>query len=63
MAKYKDAVAWIAYNDETDLRMPDDLPTIQDLVTVLLVADLWGKPQRKVAEDVLKLRKAEDARA
>lgn len=62
MAKYKDAVAWIAYNDEDSLRTPDDLPTIEGMLTVLLVADLWGKPQREVARAVLRERQKEDAR-
>lgn len=55
-AKYDDAIAWIAYNDEpTDM----DLLTVADLISVQLVADVWGKTPDRVAQDVLNIRNKE----
>lgn len=51
---YRDAIHWIAANDA-----PGDKPTIrqyQTFLTVLLVADVWGKPSLDVASDVLRKR-------
>lgn len=52
-ASYQRAVEWIAYNDETACLNADE---IEQFISVLLVADLWGKRPRKVADDVLRVR-------
>lgn len=54
MARYIDAVEWIASNDES---AEMDLEVIQYLVTVQMVSDIWDKPSEIVAKDVLKWRK------
>lgn len=61
MATYASAVEWIAHNDgagDTPEGMPwgDALDIVKDQVTTCLVADVFGKEQVKVGEDVLLLR-------
>lgn len=53
MASYKAAVEWIATEDEA---AEDDVNVIARLISVCLVADLWAKPRKKVAHDVLAYR-------
>lgn len=61
MASYKDAVDWIAAEDAAG-DTPDgmDYATAFDRVdgnmTVVMVADLWGRDPKKVAADVLRVR-------
>lgn len=52
-AGYREAVAWIAWNDEGAER---ELDVIADSVTVCLVADLFGLEPERVARDVLRKR-------
>lgn len=49
-ASYRSAVQWIADNDEP---MIEDWRDMTDLLTVVLVADLFGKDARDVARDVV----------
>lgn len=48
---YREAIRWIAANDDTD-----DLMNGHDAnpVTVCLVSDLFGKPDAEVANDVVR---------
>lgn len=52
MAKYKDAIEWMAENDDTSWinTSGDTIPS----VTACLVADLFGKPIEKVVKDLEK---------
>lgn len=50
---YRDAVAWVADNDDSETL---DVETVRSYVTVALVADLFGVEQEKVAADVVKFR-------
>lgn len=53
-ASYRNGIDFIAMNDSCDLE------TVEDLVgmpTVFLLAELFGVPQERVAEDVIKYRK------
>jgi hypothetical protein len=52
-ASYKEGVAWIGWNDEGSLRDPVE---IAGLISVLLLADLFGKPPEEVAVDVIRFR-------
>lgn len=52
--KYATAVEWIAVNDEP---MELDLEGVQGYISVLLVADVFGKEAEDVAKDVISLRK------
>lgn len=52
-ASYRHGVAWIAFNDETAER---DVAVIETLISVALLADLFGKPEADVAKDVLCFR-------
>lgn len=56
MASYKKAVAWIALNDEPLWVDLEDLEAISEMISVQLIAELFGKPEKKVAQDVLKYR-------
>ncbi len=49
MARYADAVRWIAQNDDTDW-LDDEQPIPS--VTAALVADVFGKPIEKVVQDI-----------
>lgn len=51
---YRAAVRWIADNDEPAER---EAETIAGLISVVLVADLFGVEPARVAGDVLKARK------
>lgn len=51
--KYKYAVGWIALNDEPLERNPEN---VAGLISVLLVADTFGRKSEKVAADVIKYR-------
>lgn len=67
MAAYKDAVAWIAANDGGDDTTPNmsweqAFSWVDGLVTVCLVADLFGKDPVDVACDVLRKRGFRKAR-
>lgn len=50
---YKFAARWIAFNDES---ASQDLEEIKTIISVALIADLFGVTIDKVAEDVLKIR-------
>ncbi|HEY7195500.1 MAG TPA: hypothetical protein VH439_17285 [Gemmatimonadales bacterium] len=50
---YLRAVEWIALNDEPTLT---DAAELSELISVVLVADLWGKEPDDVARDVLQAR-------
>lgn len=52
-ASYERAIEWIAENDETG---ETDPTVIADLISVVLVADLWGKEPLQVARAVINRR-------
>lgn len=54
MARYADAVEWIAANEET---MIDSADEMADDVCVLLVADVFKKFPTTVAADVIRRRR------
>lgn len=53
MANFKAAVRWIALNDELEETSPE---VLAELVSVCLVADVWGKTPHVVALEVLRDR-------
>lgn len=53
---YGSAVLWIALNDET---AETDAERIAQLISVVLVADIFGVEPERVARDVLERRAAE----
>jgi len=68
MASYKEAVAWIAANDGAgDTREGMDYAAahgdVRCMISVYLVADVWGKVQDEVAIDVLRERGFKKPRA
>lgn len=52
-ASYKYGVEWIAVNDEPD---EIDQGTVSEMISIMLLADLFGKPYFQVAADVIKYR-------
>lgn len=54
MARYAEAVAWIANNDE---RKKVEVAEVERLTTVVMVAELWHKEPSEVAADVIRARK------
>lgn len=59
MARYKDAVDWIASNDDSDLGDPVDGTFI---VSICMTADLFGKEDHEVYCDVVKRRRLNERR-
>ena len=59
-AGYRDAIDFIAFNDEALSR---DLEQIGFLATTVLVASIFDVPIEKVALDILRLREKDDAAA
>lgn len=55
---YLDAVHWIAHNDGAGDDTALDPDAVQDQLTVLLVADTFGKHEYVVATDVVEVRNA-----
>lgn len=53
-AGYRDAIDFIAQNDEAYELDPDN---VRGLATVLLVSCIFGKNQDQVVQDVVRLRK------
>jgi hypothetical protein len=49
----RDAVAWVALNDEPTILVADE---VVGMATVALIADLFGKDQEEIARRVVKLR-------
>ncbi len=49
MARYQDAIEWIAYNDDTQWIEGND-PSLS--VTAALVGDLWGKDDAQLISDI-----------
>ena len=56
-ASYKEAIAWIAVNDGSGDTEWLDLEHVRYMLTVALVADLFGKDSEDVAKAVIKYRK------
>lgn len=56
-ASYREGIAWIAMNDDPDSSDAYDLEQLSGLISVLLLADLFGVDPEKVAKDVIKHRR------
>lgn len=54
MASIKTAIDWIAENDETGIERAHEM---QDLISVALVADLFGKDPMEIAVRVINRRR------
>jgi hypothetical protein len=58
-ASYREAVRWIAYNDDPGANDAQDPEVVVHYVSTLLVADLFGKEPEAVAADIVRLRQKE----
>lgn len=56
-ASYKEAIAWIAMNDGPGDSWAMDVEQMKGQTSVVLIADLFGKPAREVAEKVVEYRR------
>lgn len=54
-SRYRFGVAWIAGNDEP---LEENQGVIAELISVQLLADMYGKDPARVAKDVLAARRA-----
>ena len=59
MARYADAIQWIADNDDANLGDPEDGCFI---VSISLIADLFGKDEHVVYADVKTRRRIDERR-
>lgn len=50
---YRFGVSWIAMNDEPSCL---DFDAISEMISVMLLADLFGKDPLQVAKDIIKFR-------
>lgn len=58
MARYKDAIEWIAANDDTEwARYPADTAMGSESVTAAMVADIFGKTTEQVRADIIRALK------
>ena len=55
-ASYRDAIEWIARNDSAGDEGADDPVTVGELVTSLLVADIFDVEPDRVGRDVVRCR-------
>lgn len=55
-ASYRNAVDFIAMNDEVDCL---EVEQVQGFISTQLVADLFGVPTERVARDIVRLREKE----
>ena len=55
MARYMDAIRWIANNDEPECT---DVDVVAGMISVQLIADVWDKGTATVAADVVQVRAA-----
>lgn len=53
--KYQRAIEWIAVNDEPEWT---DITMVMEMISVVLIADVFKKNTKKVADDVINYRKA-----
>ena len=60
MNKYMTAVEWIAFNDEPTEELPHN---IAQQITVMLIADVFGREPESVAKDVVWMRNQEKKEA
>lgn len=57
-ASYREAIEWIAQNDSAGVT-PDnaDVEAAQDLITAVLVAEIFGVEPAEVGRDIVRRRK------
>ena len=60
MARYKEAVEWIADNDEPTVMGEEE---ISAYISTILVADIFRKEINQVVKDILKIRKVAKSRS
>ena len=59
-ASYREAVAWIAYNDDPGSSDSRDAEAVRGMISVGLVADIFGVDSERVAADVVRIRVKEN---
>lgn len=56
-ASYREAIAWIGYNDSAGDPDALDATVASALVSAVLVADIFDVPAKKVGQDIVKYRR------
>lgn len=56
-ASYREAIRWIAVNDSAADDTANDPQTVSELVSSVLIADLFDVDSLKVGKDVVRARK------
>lgn len=54
---YRQAIVWIALNDDPGSSNSMKVSSVKTLISVQLIADLFGKTHEKVARAVIRYRK------
>lgn len=57
IANYLEAVEWIALNDSSGEKTALNVREVSELITTVLVADIFGVEPKKVARAVIRKRK------
>jgi hypothetical protein len=60
-ASYRDAVDWIAMNDDNGSADALDAETVASYVSTILIAAIFGMGADRVAADVVRFRRKEQA--
>ena len=53
---YREAIAWIALNDDAGSDVACETTFVKQMISVALVADLFGKTDLEVAQKVVQYR-------
>lgn len=62
-ASYRQAVRWIAENDDPGDDEADNVDAVAEMISVLLTADIFGVEPKRVAADVVRKREQINASA
>jgi hypothetical protein len=57
-ASYREAIAWVAKNDSGGSADALDVKEVSELITAVLVADIFDVPMDRVGRDIVRYRKA-----
>jgi hypothetical protein len=56
-ASYRDAIAWVAENDSGGSADALDEKEVSELITAVLVADIFDLPMERVGRDIVRYRR------
>lgn len=62
-ASYTEAIYWIAHNDSAGDHGANDPQIVSELVTAVLVADVFDVPSDKVGRDIVRVRQRDQVQS